>query len=266
MNLHYYDIFMLVVLVAATMWGLWKGMAWQVASLSSLLLSYVVALRLSPMLAPYIAAESPWNRYLAMFIVYLGTSAAIWLIFHQVRKMIERVRLQEFDRQVGALIGLAKGLVLCLAITFFAVTLSDQARETILQTRSGYYAAVIMQKANSVLPEGFQDTLNSYFDRVEGIKELQGQLKPIESLESFNVPSTAGEFNPNQPPSIEGELPPAVPSDLEERLNDLLENSRQSLSEMEGSGFSAPSGQPPMSNNYPDENEEASPLERLLRR
>ena len=42
-----YDILMLVVLVACTLFGLWKGMAWQLASLASLIVSYIVALKFS---------------------------------------------------------------------------------------------------------------------------------------------------------------------------------------------------------------------------
>ena len=38
-----YDIFMLAVLVITTIWGLWKGLAWQLASLGSIFLSYFVA-------------------------------------------------------------------------------------------------------------------------------------------------------------------------------------------------------------------------------
>ena len=43
-----YDIFMLVVLIGAAAFGAWKGMAWQLASIGSVLLSTVVALRFAP--------------------------------------------------------------------------------------------------------------------------------------------------------------------------------------------------------------------------
>ena len=57
---------------------------------------------------------------------------AIWLVFRLVSGLIDRVRLKEFDRQMGALFGAAKGVLLCVAITFFAVTLSTQARTAVL--------------------------------------------------------------------------------------------------------------------------------------
>src|SRR3972149_1242062 len=119
-----YDIVMLVVLVAAAVLGAWKGMVWQIASLASLVFSAWVAIHFSASLAPYFSAKEQWNRFLAMLVLYIVTSLAIWLLFRMVSGIIDRVKLREFDRQMGALFGLAKGALLCLVITFFAVTLS----------------------------------------------------------------------------------------------------------------------------------------------
>src|SRR5690349_18392900 len=47
-----YDIIMLAVLAGSTLFGFAKGMAWQMASLASLFLSYFVALNFSHLLAP----------------------------------------------------------------------------------------------------------------------------------------------------------------------------------------------------------------------
>ncbi len=48
----WYDILMIAVLAGATLLRAWKGMAWQLASLASLVLSYFLALRFSTQLAP----------------------------------------------------------------------------------------------------------------------------------------------------------------------------------------------------------------------
>lgn len=47
-----YDLLMIVVLAAATLFGFVKGMAWQVAYLASLIVSYIAAVKFSPQLAP----------------------------------------------------------------------------------------------------------------------------------------------------------------------------------------------------------------------
>jgi membrane protein required for colicin V production len=162
---------MLAVLVAATLFGAWKGMAWQVASLASLVLSYLVALRFSEQYAPRFGDQAPLNRFIAMFVLYMVTSLAIWFAFRIVAGFINRVRLREFDRQMGAVVGAAKGVLLCVAITFFAVTLSAQARTAVLESRSGYMIARLLDQAHGVMPRELHEVLDPYLNRLE--KELK---------------------------------------------------------------------------------------------
>lgn len=166
--MHVYDFVMIAVVLAATAFGAYKGMAWQLASLASLTVSYVAALHASTPLAPYFGREAPWNRFMAMLVTYLVVSAVIWLIYRRVAKAIERIKLVEWDRQVGGLFGALKGVLFCLAITFFAVTLSAEARQKILQTHSGRLAAQIMSGAHGVIPEELHKIFHSYMHQFDG--------------------------------------------------------------------------------------------------
>ena len=170
-----YDLAMIAVLIGATLFGFFKGMAWQVASLASLVASYFVALRLSPLVAPHLSQPEPINRFIAMLLIYLLTSLTIWLVFRKVSLAIERVQLKEFDRQVGGLFGAAKGVLFCVAITFFAVSLSAKGRETVLASRSGYYIARLLQQADPVMPKELHAVLDPY------LRELEEQLNPVGS-------------------------------------------------------------------------------------
>jgi membrane protein required for colicin V production len=167
LGIHVYDLVMIAIILGATIWGAYKGMAWQIAALASIFLSYVAALRTSEPLAPHFGAEAPWNRFQAMLVVYLVVSLIIWLLFRAVSRLIERVKLVEFDRQIGALFGAAKGVVLCLAVTFFVVTLSEEARQLILTTYSGRYAALIMDWAHPIMPPEVHDVLEPYIHQLD---------------------------------------------------------------------------------------------------
>jgi membrane protein required for colicin V production len=188
-----YDIFMLAVIVLTTIFGAWKGMAWQIASLASLVVSSLVAMHFGGPLAPYFSQREPWNRFLAMLVLYVLTSLIIWLGFRVIAGMIDRVHLREFDRQIGAFFGLAKGVLLCLVITFFAVTLSEAARQTVLRARSGYYIARFIQRANPVMPEEVRSLLGKYID------ELDRKLDPATP--------------PDQPAKPPAEIPLGTPSE-----------------------------------------------------
>ena len=167
-----YDVIMLIVVVAATIFGAWKGLVWQVASLASIVASYFVAYQFRSDVAAYIHFDPPWNTFIAMLVLYLGTSLAIWIVFRFVSDVIDRIRLKEFDRQIGAILGFAKGVLLCVIITLFAVSLSkDTWREQIIQSRSGYYIAVLLDRAHPVMPDEIHDVLEPYIhsldDRLE---------------------------------------------------------------------------------------------------
>jgi membrane protein required for colicin V production len=182
--LQLYDFVMLAVLVACTAFGAWKGMAWQVAALASLVLSAGVAVHFGKPLAPYFSAEEPWNRFLAMLVLYLATSLAVWLVFRMVSGIIDRVRLKEFDRQLGALFGAAKGVLWCLVITFFAVTLSESARQAILHSRSGYYMAVLIERAAPVLPQEVRAVLGKYIEELDRKLDPQEGDQPHQTVQS----------------------------------------------------------------------------------
>lgn len=162
-----YDLFMVLILVSMTIFGLRKGMAWQIASIASLVASYFVALKFADQLIPFLSIEPPLNRFVAMLIVYLAASAFIWIMFRGVRNAIERVQLREFDHQVGALFGAAKGILYCTIVTFFVVTLSQMGRETVLKSRSGYYIARFLHQATPVMPKEVRQVLGPYIDRLE---------------------------------------------------------------------------------------------------
>lgn len=218
-----YDIIMLVVLVGATIFGAWKGLAWQVASLASIVLSYLVALEFRDEVARHISAEPPWNMFCAMLILYLGTSLAIWIAFRLVSDFIDRLKLKEFDRQIGALLGLAKGVALCTITTLFAVTLvgpDSEWRQMIEGSRSARYIAVLLDKAHAIMPPEAHDAVSTFihtldetlpdgYQTTDEHHHFQGQATPGRTLDELNrgelIPRVAEQFyEPNQlPPAAE---------------------------------------------------------------
>lgn len=163
-----YDVVMIVVLVGATLFGAIKGFAWQLASIASIVVSYLVAYHFREPFSESIKADPPWNRFLAMLILYVGTSLVIWVLFRMVSNSIDRMRLREFDRQIGAIFGLAKGGLYCVLITLFAVTLlGNTVREKIVASKSGRYIAQVLNKSESVIPPEIQEVVEPYLAKFD---------------------------------------------------------------------------------------------------
>lgn len=162
-----YDIAMLAIIGVTALHGFWKGMAWQIAALASLIVSYFVALRFSPDLAPYLSQQAPYNRFIAMLLIYLGTSLGIWLIFRAVSNALDNLKLRDFDRQVGGLFGIAKGVVVCVVVTFFAVTLTAEGRALVLKSKSGVYIARLIHEATPIMPEELRAELGPSLEKLD---------------------------------------------------------------------------------------------------
>jgi membrane protein required for colicin V production len=163
-----YDLLMLIVLAFATVFGFWKGLAWQVASLSSIFISYFVAVNFRAPVAKAIHTDPPWNAFLAMLILFLATSLAIWIAFRTVSKAIERFRLKEFDSHAGAVLGFTRGVIWCVIITLFAVTLLSEAkRQAIVDSRSGYCIALLLDRSHAIMPEEIHEVLAPYIHSLD---------------------------------------------------------------------------------------------------
>ncbi len=189
-----YDMIMLAVLVLTTLFGLWKGLAWQIASLSALFASYLVAYQFRTEVAVWMPVAPPWNQFAAMLLLYVGTSLLIWIAFRWVHELIDQLKLQAFDHQIGALFGFAKGVILCMVITLFAVTLlGDQQRDEIVNSRSGYYIAVLLDKSHAVMPPELSKVLEPYLHQLD-----EHQLH--EKINTHSKQGRAASLAPHTPP------------------------------------------------------------------
>lgn len=168
-----YDMVMVGILAAATLFGAYKGFAWQIASLASLVASYFVAYKFRDVVTPMISASPPWNTFTAMLAVYSGTSLVIWAGFRVVADLLDKMRLKHFDRQMGGLLGFGKGVLFCVVVTFFAATLlGESIRRDIVRSRSGHYIAQLLHDSDRIMPEEIKSVLGPYLD------ELDDRLDP----------------------------------------------------------------------------------------
>ncbi|MEM8734663.1 MAG: CvpA family protein [Planctomycetota bacterium] len=189
-----YDLIMLIVLAMATIFGAIKGFAWQVASIASVIVSYLVAYNFRFEVANMIQATPPWNQFLAMLILYVGTSFAIWVGFRLFSGMIDRVRLKEFDRHLGAGFGFTKGLLYCLLITMFAMSLLGKNQQRAIgQSRSGYFIAHALDRGVGILPKEVHEVVGPYLARLDGQLKDGQQGPPAEVTDLQGLGTATGQ-------------------------------------------------------------------------
>jgi membrane protein required for colicin V production len=216
-----YDILMFAVFAGAILFGMWKGLAWQVASLAAIFVSYFVALNFSNRLTPYISVDEPLNRFAAMLILFIGSSLIIWLIYGYVRATIESWKLTGFDRQAGALLGALKGALLCMVITLFAVTLMGaNIRRSVVDSKFGGYIATAINRLNAVVPAEIHVVLDPYVkDFNQAITETdQGFLQASEKAFDEKIQTFRGQFK--FPDNRTARLPDSAETDAVDNATD----------------------------------------------
>jgi len=159
-----YDAAMVVLLVAGMVWGAWRGITWQLASIASLILGYTVAHPLSGQLAPRFPGEPIVARSLAMLVVYVAVSCGVFLVAWIVRATLRRLKFEAFDRHLGMVLGGLEGGLLGLVVTLFLVNLAPQTRAPIFASPTGRVVGQVLNTVGPVLPGEFRQVLAPFWN------------------------------------------------------------------------------------------------------
>ena len=157
----WFDLLIVAILFYAVWKGASKGVVWQLAAIAALVLCFAFAESLSLQLAPVINVKPPLNRWIAMLAIYIGFSFISFTLARSLKSAIDSMKFEEFDRHLGAVLGLLKGIIFCLFLTFFLITISDSARAAVVKSHSGYAAAVILNEMAPVMPKELHGVLDS---------------------------------------------------------------------------------------------------------
>ncbi len=171
MSITIYDVVMLIVVIGAMIQGAWRGMIWQIAPVVSLVLGYVVAYPMSITAAPYFG-QPPLNQLWAMIVIYAAVSLAVYLFMRSLRDSFDRLKLSEFDKHLGALLGFVKGGLIAIVITVGLISVSPQARDIILKSESSTIAARTVNTISPILPDALNALIKPY------VQNLNDQLPP----------------------------------------------------------------------------------------
>jgi len=115
------DLILLGLLLASMLVGLWRGLVYEVLSLAGWVVAFAMAQWFAVDVAgllPYLDEAATQVQYAVGFaLVFIAVLFAAGLVSWLVKKLVETVGLRPIDRALGGIFGLARGLVLLLALT-----------------------------------------------------------------------------------------------------------------------------------------------------
>ena len=140
-------------------WGAVRGITWQVASIASLVLGYVVAFPVSAQLAPHFPGEPVVARALALLAAYACVAGGVFLAAWTIRTTLRRMQFEAFDRHLGMILGGLEGALIGVVATVFVVSLAPKYRDPILTSPTGKIVSAGLNATQRLLPAEIRDHL-----------------------------------------------------------------------------------------------------------
>ena len=158
----WFDLVLLALVGVGIITGLWKGLAWQLAGIFSVVLGIILGSPLATMISGLFEEPGVFTRFLIFAISYALISLGCYLLALLWRGKMADFKLQRYDRHMGGFVGAVHGLVVWTVIGMFMVTLSEDARQAILTRPTGKALSFTLDGMHGVMPEGLHDVLHPF--------------------------------------------------------------------------------------------------------
>src|SRR3954452_23720044 len=218
-----YDAAMAIVVVVGMVRGAWLGITWQLASMASLILGYVVSHQASAQFAPYFPGDPEVARTMAMGAIYVVVSGGIYFLARMVRGVLHKLKFEAYDRHLGMLLGGGEALCVGMLITMFVVSLAPAARQPIFSIRTGKMVGNVINNLGPILPAEVRKVLEPIWESSASalaagdaptseppvaVKEAAGESQPAPAVGSVLPPLHEAAAASQPAPSALSALPP----------------------------------------------------------
>lgn len=147
------DIAFLVILAVSVFFSAWKGFLRIAASLVGIVVGTALAGRVYPSLQPLTrhVASPPWDAVVAFLTVFFGVLLLCMLAAMVVARFMEKAHLRLLDRVMGALLGFARGWLVCVVV-ILALTVFPIQSYSVVESKLAPYLMVMGRYVAYVLP------------------------------------------------------------------------------------------------------------------
>ncbi|MEN9538798.1 MAG: hypothetical protein RLZZ126_1033 [Pseudomonadota bacterium] len=149
------DWVLVAVLLASVGLGLWRGIVFELMSLAAWFVAFVAAQWFGPDLARLLpmAGASEAVRFAAGFaLTFIGALFAAGIVAALAKKLVAATGLAPFDRVLGGLFGMVRGLLLLLAAAVVVGLTPLKSSAWWQQSMGAHWLAATLKGLQPVLP------------------------------------------------------------------------------------------------------------------
>ena len=215
-----YDLAVVVLVIIFAIRGFQKGLIHQIGALISMIAGVVVSVQYMPVLAEYLPGSENVKSVSAFVILLLAATLVVWGIVNAISAVINNLKLNSWNNQMGAILGVVYGILWAIALTFillvFAVPIPNEGSSAqsgeqsfIMQSKFGPYLTTAALGIIDHLPQGgekykFYDYLRQYLQRnANEIKEGNPNLSAAAASSASSDETVSEDEKPRLPQSAE---------------------------------------------------------------
>ena len=185
------DVVIVVVVLLSVLLAAAQGFFFEIFSLAGTVVGYLLAAwgytRVAPLIEPYV--KTPWVANITAFLlIFLAVTLLASAIGRVLRATMKEVGLRWFDRLLGAVFGLARGLVVVMVFALAVASFAPQS-PMLAGSRLSPYLLVGARAAIWLAPTKVRMQFRSGLDALSEIK--QGRPAEAENKNSAATPVAA---------------------------------------------------------------------------
>jgi membrane protein required for colicin V production len=187
-----FDIFVSVVLGISLVFSLMKGFVREVFSLLAYVVGYLMAVKYQNTLAGILMESIP-SKPIAKLVAFTGIYIVTAVIISLTGKIAKGILwsgtdLSMFDRLLGGVVGLARGIIIMVAITFPLKFFPEVSEKITEDSYTAPYLAKVLDFVNqnpgtlNIRKKLSEFDMEGAKEKFEGLKELKGFKDSFERL------------------------------------------------------------------------------------
>jgi len=172
------DWICIIVLVVSMIGAAASGFFMELFHLAGIVVGYVLAAwegwRLAPWFEPYVKSQT-LAKACGAIVVFMGVMIVAGISGKLTRWVLKEVGMRWFDRLLGVVFGLVRGLALCTLGVLALATVAPESH-VIAESKTGPYFLLGARMAIVAAPEGVRSEFREGFNHIR--KQQQEMLDP----------------------------------------------------------------------------------------
>lgn len=158
-----YDLTILAIVIISAVHGFQKGFIHQLGALLAIMVGNIVSVQFTPALAVHLPVSDNIKSVSAFVILLIVTTLVVWGIVNLLNHIIVNLKLNSWNKQMGALLGVVYGILWAITLTFILLVYAvpvpvpesnivvDENGNRIAQTTSDEKSFIMKSKSGPLL-------------------------------------------------------------------------------------------------------------------